>query len=83
LKHLKQYPLDVWECDGFCASWGHHNEIDFLIAVTETLGIHPKTGIVVGHRYARVGFTGEGTDRAIFHVDGPGRGVRPITEIYL
>ena len=77
------YPLAIWTWRGiYAASWGHHHEADFLISLAEDHGVNVPTGTVVRRGYARIGFDGEG-GRCVHAAKGPGRGVRPITEVEL
>jgi hypothetical protein len=82
---MKHYPLDIWTWEGvYAASWGHHDPFDFLVALASGHDFHVPTGTVVTHGYARVGFSGEDHPaRCVYHTSGPGRGVRPITEVEL
>ena len=78
----KHYPLNIWTWDGcYAASWGHHDPLVFLAALASEYHMHVPAGTPVHHRFARLGFDGTyGGERWVYHVAGPGRGVRPITE---
>ncbi len=83
MKPPKKYPLSIWTYLGcYAASWGHHQAVDFLYALAVDHGLTLPSEIRVVHGYARLGFSAEGPRaREIYNVSGPGRGVRPITEV--
>jgi hypothetical protein len=82
LKTYPPYPLEIWTWEScYAASWGHHKAEDVLASLASDFDIHPiKPRVSQG--YARLGFSGEDPGlRCVYHAGGPGRGVRPITEV--
>lgn len=78
----KTYPLSIWGWEGvYWASWGHHDPATFARALEADWDIKvPASKVTQG--YARVGFSGEDYPaRCVYNVKGPGKGVRPITEV--
>ncbi len=78
----KVYPLDIWTWRScYAASWGHHDFTIFLNALHADWDIRPPISRSISHAYARLGFDTEGEGRMVCYAKGPGRGVRPITEV--
>jgi hypothetical protein len=78
---LKEYPLSIWTWRGvYAASWGHHDQTAFLRSLSEDHGVDPPSHVVMHRGFARIGF-GTEEPREVYYALGPGRGVRPITEI--
>ena len=77
------YPLAIWTWQGiYAASWGHQDVEYFTESLALDHGIILPAKSRVTHGYARIGFDGEG-GRCVHAAKGPGRGVRPITEVEL